>query len=173
MPHMNDPFFTKSVVYICKHEKGGAMGVIINKRFNNPELSGIFNKLARIENSQNAYLHDTFFGGPVLIEKGIVLHHSKYSSSNSVPISKLISITSDQNALKDLKARKDIPFKLIIGHAGWSAGQLENELENGDWLIQDATSDFIFDTPSKHMWRSAAMSLGMNFFSDLGTPGKA
>ena len=48
MPHMNDPFFSKSVVYICEHGNGGAMGMIINKNLDAPELREIFDKFFKI-----------------------------------------------------------------------------------------------------------------------------
>ena len=44
MPHMSDPYFSKSVIYICEHNKEGAMGIIINKQFKEPDLIDIFDK---------------------------------------------------------------------------------------------------------------------------------
>ena len=96
-----------------------------------------------------------------MLENRIIIHHSDYSSLDSVPLSKSISITSHQDILKD---QKKAPFKLMLGHSGWSEGQLEREIENGDWLIQDTTSDFVFNLPSKQMWEHAVRSLGI----DLG-----
>ena len=106
----------------------------------------------------------------MLLEKGIILHHSDYSSPKSISISKSVSLTSDQGALEDLKRKKG-PFKLMLGHAGWSAGQLEREIENGDWLIQSTTSDFIFNLPSNQMWECAAKSIGLDINSSLGISG--
>lgn len=173
MPHMNDPFFSKSVVYICEHGNGGAMGVIINKNLDAPELREIFDKFFKVEKSFNTIKSSTFFGGPVLLEKGIILHHSDYLSPKSIPISKSVSLTSDQGALEDLKREEKVPFKLMLGHAGWSAGQLEREIENGDWLIQSTTSDFIFNLPSNQMWAYAAKSIGLDINSSLGASGQA
>ena len=172
MPHMNDPFFSKSVVYICEHEKNGAMGMIVNKKLDAPELNKIINKLFKVEKYFNTFKSNTFFGGPILLEKGIILHHSDYSSSKSISISKSISLTSDQGALGDLKREEGVPFKIILGHAGWSAGQLEREIENCDWLIQNTTSDFIFNLPPNEMWEHAARSIGLDISSNLGTPGQ-
>ena len=173
MPHMNDPFFSKSVVYICEHGNGGAMGVIINKNLDAPELREIFDKFFKVEKSFNTIKSSTFFGGPVLLEKGIILHHSDYLSPKSISISKSVSLTSDQGALEDLKREEKVPFKLMLGHAGWSAGQLEREIENGDWLIQSTTSDFIFNLPPNQMWEYAAKSIGLDINSSLGTSGQA
>ena len=173
MPHMNDPFFSKSVVYICEHGNSGAMGMIVNKNLDAPELREIFDKFFKVEKPFNMVKSNTFFGGPVLLEKGIILHHSDYSSPKSISISKSVSLTSDKGALEDLKREEKVPFKLMLGHAGWSAGQLEREIENGDWLIQSTTSDFIFNLPPNQMWEYAARSIGLDIDSSLGTPGQA
>ena len=173
MPHMNDPFFSKSVVYICEHGNSGAMGMIVNKNLDAPELREIFDKFFKVEKSFNTIKSSTFFGGPVLLEKGIILHHSDYLSPKSISISKSVSLTSDQSALEELKREEKVPFKLMLGHAGWSAGQLEREIENGDWLIQSTTSDFIFNLPPNQMWEYAARSIGLDMDSSLGTSGQA
>ena len=173
MPHMNDPFFSKSVVYICEHGNSGAMGMIVNKNLDAPELREIFDKFFKVEKPINMIKSNTFFGGPVLLEKGIILHHSDYSSPKSISISKSVSLTSDKGALEDLKREEKVPFKLMLGHAGWSAGQLEREIENGDWLIQSTTSDFIFNLPTNQMWEYAARSIGLDIDSSLGTSGQA
>ncbi len=173
MPHMNDPFFSKSVVYICEHGNSGAMGMIVNKNLDAPELREIFDKFFKVGKPFNLLKSYTFFGGPVLLEKGIILHHSDYSSPKSISISKSVSLTSDKGALEDLKREEKVPFKLMLGHAGWSAGQLEREIENGDWLIQSTTSDFIFNLPSNQMWEYAAKSIGLDINSSFGTSGQA
>ena len=173
MPNINDPFFSKSVVYICEHGNSGAMGMIVNKSLNAPELREIFDKFFKVEKHLNMIKSNTFFGGPVLLQKGIILHHSDYSSPKSISISKSVSLASDRGTLEDLKREGKIPFKLILGHAGWSAGQLEREIENGDWLVQSTTSDFIFNLPPNQMWEYAAKSIGLDINSSLGTSGQA
>ena len=173
MPHMNDPFFSKSVVYICEHGNSGAMGLIVNKNLDAPGLREIFDKFLKVEKHLNIIKSNTFFGGPVLLQKGIILHHSDYSSPKSISISKSVSLTSDRSVLEDLKKEEKVPFKLMLGHAGWSAGQLEREIENGDWLIQSTTSDFIFNLPPSQMWEYAANSIGLDVDSSLDTSGQA
>ena len=173
MPHMNDPFFSKSVVYICEHGNSGAMGMIVNKNLDAPGLRKIFDRFFKVEKPYNMVKGNIFLGGPVLLEKGIILHHSDYSSPKSISISKSVSLTSDQGALEDLKREGKVPFKLMLGHAGWSAGQLEREIENGDWLIQSTTSDFIFNLPPDQMWEYAAKSIGLDTDSSLGISGQA
>ena len=173
MPHMTDPFFSKSVIYICEHNNSGAMGIIINKQFNELKLNGTIEEVLIKEDSLKDMLNDIYFGGPVLLDKGIVLHHSCYMSDSSVAISKSIAITSKQDVLIDLQQEKDVPFKLMLGHAGWSPGQLEKEIENGDWLMQNTTADFIFNVQPNKMWKKATESLGLDLGPSFGMAGQA
>ena len=173
MPCMRDPYFTKAVIYICKHNKEGAMGIIINKKFQASDLKTLFEKLYIGDDSIHSLVNDIFFGGPVLLERGIVLHDAAYKSEGTINISDHISMTSQQHVLKNLQHRTDIPFKLMLGHSGWSQGQLEREIKNGDWLMQNTTRDFIFNVNPKQMWQQAIGSLGVDPGSSLGISGQA
>ena len=61
MPHMTDPFFSKSVIYICEHNQQGAMGIIINKQFKKPELRDIFDKLYIGDDAIHSFVNDIYF----------------------------------------------------------------------------------------------------------------
>ena len=170
---MTDPFFSKSVIYICEHNQQGAMGIIINKQFKEPELKDIFDKLYIGDDAIHSFVNDISFGGPVLLEKGIVLHDARHTSDGTISLSKTISMTSKQDVLKELQLNTDIPFKLMLGHSGWSPGQLEQEIENGDWLMQSTTADFIFNVQPEQMWEHAAGSLGIDLGPSMGMGGQA
>ena len=49
----------------------------------------------------------------------------------------------------------------MLGHAGWSSGQLEKEIENGDWLMQSTSIDFVFNTEESSNEKSTARSFGV------------
>jgi len=173
MPHMADPYFSKSVVYICEHNKDGAMGLIVNKQFKEPDLKDLFEQLYVGNESINSLVQNIFFGGPVLLERGIVLHGADYEAEGTISLSDSISLTSQEHVLKELQSKPDIPFKLMLGHSGWSAGQLEREIENGDWLMQSTTPDFLFNLSPDQMWKHAIGSLGMDLDTTFGVGGQA
>ena len=64
-------------------------------------------------------------------------------------------------------------YKLYLGHAGWSAGQLEQEIERGDWLLQSVTRDFVFNVPEKYMWTQANKTFGIDTTQITGLGGSA
>ena len=58
----------------------------------------------------------------------------------------------------------------MLGYAGWSSNQLNSEIENGDWIMQEAYSDFIFSNGSEQMWEQGISSLGVEI-SDISGQG--
>ena len=160
VPHMTDSLFEKSVIYICEHNDDGAMGLIINKSLSQKELAGLFqineNLSIELKSSNN-----TFLGGPVLIENIIVLHTNDIVTKNAVSISNKISISSDKTILKKISNINKSKYKIFFGHSGWNRGQLEREIENGDWLIQKSSIDLIFAMPKETIWEHATRSLGI------------
>ena len=98
-----------------------------------------------------------------MIERGIVLHTPEISVKGTINISNDFALTAHKEILGNIDEKiSSLQFKLAIGHAGWTKGQLEREIENGDWLIQDTTRDFIFNTPDELMWNQAALSFGIS-----------
>ena len=170
VPHMTDSLFEKSVVYICEHNKDGAMGLIINKSLSQIELDGLLkindNLTFKLKNTNKK----TFIGGPVLIENIIILHTNEIVTENAISITNKISISSDKTILKKISNANNLKYKIFLGHSGWIGGQLETEIENGDWLIQKSSIDLIFDMPKETVWEHATRSLGIeiNDISSFG-----
>lgn len=174
MPHMMDPYFGKAVVYICEHTKDGAMGLVINRPFVEPDLKKLFTELYEDNENILKIVPTVHFGGPVMIERGIVLHSTDYTVDSSVKITDQIAITSHRDILSAISKKKGPKsYKLFLGHSGWSGGQLEKEIERGDWLLQNTTPDFIFDIPEKYMWSQAARTLGVETTDSTGLSGQA
>tara|TARA_Y100000817_G_C16785556_1_gene512628 strand:+ start:56 stop:607 length:552 start_codon:yes stop_codon:yes gene_type:complete len=146
MPHLNDSVFGESLIYICDHNKFGAMGIIINKPL-------------PLENSQNILIEigleqlkpniELYFGGPVQVETGMILHDCAYQTEGTINISKTIALSSHTNIIDDIKnGNGPNKFKFALGYSGWGEGQLEGEVENGDWLLVPSNYDLIFNTPN-------------------------
>ena len=161
MPHMNDPFFSKSVVLICDHNSHGSMGIILNKKLDqnksNPE-SGV-----KALNNERVI----FFGGPVMVNFTLLLHNEKKLEDTSYKIAENLFLSN--NGFTNNKIRIS-NRKFISGYAGWSKGQLENEIKNGDWIVQKARNDLIFETDCEKIWSNSIKSLGFNY-DDLSING--
>ena len=157
LPHIKDPLFEKTVIFICEHDKHGAMGLIINKEINKKDIS-ISNQendkeLIKVLNENNL-----FIGGPVLTDRILFLHTIK-KIDDSISINKEVSVSSDIDTIKSIVNTSNHQYKLFLGHSGWSEGQLEREIENGDWLIQKSINSLIFEKKIDHIWVKATNSL--------------
>ena len=169
VPHLKDPFFEKSVVYLCEHDKKGAMGLIINKAIkkNNITLKDSSSDIELNKYLEENYLH---IGGPVLADRVLFLHTNN-DINKSVPVSDEVSISGNIELLSSIQKSKDVKSKLFLGHAGWDSGQLEREIENGDWLIQKSNTSIIFEQEIDNIWIITTNSLGLEIDDISNTSG--
>ena len=171
MPHMNDPIFSKSLIYICEHDNDGAMGLIINKPMISENAADIIKQTGL---AQIAPPPDIYFGGPVNLEMGLILHDANYNIEGTLTISKSVAITSNKQIVLDLKnGGGPDEFRFSFGYAGWRKGQIEREIENGDWLLMPADDDFIFSIPNTDKWKKAASKFGIDILDLGGSAGLA
>jgi putative transcriptional regulator len=84
---MNDPIFSKSLIYICEHNKEGSMGLIINKPMISENAADIIQQTGL---HQIQPMPDIYFGGPVNLEMGLFLHDTSYDIEGTLSVSKSI-----------------------------------------------------------------------------------
>ena len=165
MPNMADPTFSGTVVYLCDHSERGALGLVIN-RPTDIDLQSLFNRIdLKLEIEPLVHL-PVYFGGPVQTERGFVLHEAgegePYTSSMSVPGG--LAMTTSKDVLEAV-GRGDGPRDVFVslGYAGWSAGQLEQELGQNAWLTVEADAELVFTLPAEQRLPAAMRLLGIDF----------
>jgi len=170
MPHLDDTIFNKSVILINNHSNDGAMGLIINKPIDSKNTSKIlFNEF---NNISRKIKNNIYFGGPVNLESCFILHDNSYLLDHSLKLSSNLSLTSDIKAIDDIaRGRGPKNYKFNMGYSGWSSGQLEKEIKNGDWLILKNPDNFIFDVPDEKKWIYIINKLGIDFHEDWTSKG--
>lgn len=164
MPTLNDPLFHRSVVYICEHNRDGAMGIIINKPLVELTIQTVLSRLDITPFKACAELEQSVFnGGPLAEEQGFILHTPQTGFSSSIAVSDEIMITTSLDVLKSIGSNMQ-PKELFVslGYASWGNMQLENEIVNNDWLVTQLNSDIIFNCPIEDRWQKAAQTLGIN-----------
>ena len=177
MPSMLDPIFGGTVVYLCEHHAGGALGMIIN-RPTDMTMDVLFERLElSLEISPHASSpaqQPVLFGGPVQVERGFVLHAPDESFSSSLKVSDEIALTTSRDVLEAVAAGHG-PQRLIVtlGCAGWSAGQLEEEILRNGWLTVRADPAIIFETPIEERFVAAMQLLGIDPSHLTGEAGHA
>jgi putative transcriptional regulator len=168
MPTLTEGIFSQSVTYICEHGESGAMGIVINQPLD-LSLAEIFDHL-QIETVEDFSHTPIMAGGPVQIDHGFVLHRDPATRwEASLRVTDGISLTTSRDILRAIAAgRGPREYLIALGYAGWSAGQLEQELADNSWLTLPASPEIIFATPHKRRLAAAAAQLGidMNLISN-------
>lgn len=168
MPGMVDPNFAGSVIYLFEHTERGAMGLVIN-RPTELDMGALFEKIEVKLDAERVSEQPVYFGGPVQIERGFVLHQSasevSYSSSLAVPGG--LTMTTSKDVLEAIATDSGpSQFLMTLGYAGWSAGQLEEEITLNGWinvpLSQQQMIEIIFNTPSSQRYERTMGLLGFD-----------
>lgn len=173
MPQMGDPRFHKAVIFMCSHDANGAMGLVINHILPGLELSELLTQL-HIEDAQPDDDIPVMSGGPVETARGFILHEGGFSQVESLKIESDIYVTGTIDALKAV-ARGQGPEKMlfILGYAGWTAGQLDQEIQENVWLVTDADADVIFNGDADDRWDRAIRKIGVDPSMLSGEAGRA
>ncbi|MCB1957798.1 MAG: YqgE/AlgH family protein [Rhodocyclaceae bacterium] len=165
MPALTDPNFSRTVTLIAEHNDQGALGVIINKPLD-MDLASLFDRIDLPINDQELAGQPVYFGGPVQTDRGFVLHRPVGEWHSSLNIADLMALTSSKDILQSVGEHGE-PHEVLVslGYAGWSPGQLEQELAQNAWLTVPADPAIIFDIPPEERFAAAMQLLGVDYAS--------
>ena len=167
MPNLDDPYFNRSVIYICEHDDKGAMGIIINQPIAQFGVNQLLEKLQYpvTTNNENNLNKQVFNGGPGEQERGFILHTPQTTWSGSLQLSDDVMITTSKDILEVLGTQAAPQNYLIaLGFSAWSPGQLEQELVDNSWLTIQADSKILYNTAVEHRWIQATKRLGFDIW---------
>jgi len=152
---LNGSFFQRTVLLICQHDADGAFGLVLNRATGNKAGEMIVADLPEPLKEQ-----PLFIGGPVQPGALSFLHSDNFLPDATVLPN--LSLGHSLDSLVDIgesfSATKKV--KLFAGYAGWSPGQLEDELKRKAWLTHPASLDLVFDTPPEKLWQTVLRSKG-------------
>jgi putative transcriptional regulator len=165
MPSMNDPIFGGTVVYICEHNDKGVLGVVINKP-TDMTMDVLFDRIdLKVTDTLRPNVVDEpiMFGGPVQDDRGFVLHSPGGRYSSSLSVTDDVAFTTSIDVLEAV-ANGTGPQRMLvsIGYAGWSPGQLEEEIARNGWLTVGADARVLFDLPIEERYTAAIKLLGID-----------
>ena len=165
MPSMQDPIFGGTVVYVCEHNEKGVLGVVINKP-TDMTMEILFDRIdIKLADGLRPHMENEpiMFGGPVQDDRGFVLHTPGRRYSSSLTVTDEVAFTTSIDVLEAV-ARGVGPERLLvsIGYAGWSPGQLEDEILRNGWLTVGADAHVLFDLPVEQRYTAALKLLGID-----------
>ena len=152
---MNDPRFAESIIYIVKHNREGAFGLIINQ----PVAKGPIQDLLKGFGIVNETAHGEIvlhYGGPVSQTAGFILHSDDVTISSTTELKDGIAMTTDAKLIEMIGDGKGPhQYLVMLGYAGWAPGQLEGEILAGAWHTIPADKALIFDADEESKWSRA------------------
>jgi putative transcriptional regulator len=149
-PAMRDPNFRKTVVLMTTHSTDGAMGVVLNRPLKKRlgHLGGDFalGPLAEVP---------IFSGGPVQAEQLIIAAWRIHPSGFQLHLG-----VDPEKAAELLTAGEGTHVRAFFGYSGWSAGQLEKELEGSTWVVATPPTDLFTQPDETALWRTVLVRKG-------------
>lgn len=165
MPNMQDPHFMRTIAYICEHNERGALGIIVN-RPTDLTLKELYEQVDIPLEDEEIGKQPVFFGGPVQMDRGFVLHRPVGSWSSTMAMNGDLALTTSKDILQAIGQHQGpTHFMLTLGYSGWDAGQLEEEISQNAWLTVPATHEVIFDVPVENRFEAAISQLGIDLMN--------
>lgn len=157
-PFLPDPNFERTIILLCENNSDGSFGFVLNK----PSVANVSDVMDEIKDFNTPAM----VGGPVQQDTLHYLHRHK-DLDDAVEIVEGVYWGGNFEKLLFLLETKQIPqddIRFYLGYSGWSAGQLEEELEQDSWIVSNrAMEDLIFDPKPDSMWKKTLAVMGGRF----------
>ncbi len=176
MPQMNDPRFHRAVIFVGAHDPKGAMGLVINSPIPSLNFGEVLSQVGigseRIDASMAQ--RPVMAGGPVEGVHGFLLHTADFRQKDTIIVDDHFAISGTIESLRSIvSGYRPENMLFALGYAGWSAGQIERELQDNVWLSIPASHEIIFATPPEEMWEKSFGAIGINPAYISGMSGRA
>lgn len=161
MPGLGGGAFDRSVALVCEHNEEGALGLVINR----PTDLHLAAMLEHMNVSREGLADDpiVYWGGPLQPERGFVLHDQPGAWQSCQQLAENLYITTSRDILTALgQGEGPHHYLVVLGYAGWDAGQLDEEMLENVWLSTPLDCNLLFSRPAPERWRAASELLGLD-----------
>ena len=156
-PTLLDPNFWRTVVLVVEHTEDGALGLVLNR----PSETTVGEAVAQLEELVDPD-DQLFIGGPVQPSSVIVLAQFEDPGEAAVIAFQDIGVLAAGGALEDAGAGVR-SGRAFVGHSGWGPGQLDGELERGDWILEPARRGDAFSAEPDELWSDVLTRKGGSY----------
>lgn len=154
-PFLNDPYFKRTVILLCEHNREGSFGFVLNN-FIEVELDQIIEDMPKFGGKIS-------IGGPVRNSNLYYIHTIGEEIEESVEILPGVFMGGDFEKLRKLLyAGKIAPeqVRFFVGYSGWSPEQLQTEIKSQSWFVTDIDKDLVMNTEVDDLWRHIMKKFG-------------
>jgi putative transcriptional regulator len=151
-------FFHRTVLLICEHDAEGAFGLVLNRNTGTKVGEALVADLPEQIKGQPLFL-----GGPVQPQALSYLHSDEFLPDANVMAN--LSLGHSLDELQDLSDgfSANRKLKVFAGYAGWSPGQLDDEMRRDTWLTHSASLDLVFFNQPDKLWEHILLQKGWKY----------
>jgi putative transcriptional regulator len=154
-PFLNDPYFKRTVIFLCEHNQDGSFGFVLNN-YIDVELEQIMDNMPSFEGRIS-------IGGPVRNSNLYYLHTLGQRIPESVEIIPGLFMGGNFEQLRDLLLagkvdKTDVRF--FVGYSGWSPTQLEEEIKLKSWFVASVSKDVVMNSEQDDLWKTIMKTMG-------------
>lgn len=164
-PVLQDPNFARSVVLLVDHRSEGSLGFIVNRPAD-IDFGDVVEELGLQHGAAGPPDVPVLLGGPVSPRTGWIVYGPEGlgdDESGTIAVTDEIRVSASREQLEHLsllpRANRHL---LVLGYAGWGAGQLDEEIKQGAWIPVDLDEDVIFEAPFEERWQRALSAAGID-----------
>ena len=163
-PRLLDPNFVQTVVLMVQHDKNGALGLVLNR----PTELTLRQAWEQVSQSTCERNDNLYVGGPC---EGVLMAIHPFAEASQIEVLPGLHFATETDHIKWLIQQGDEKnVRFFVGYAGWTAGQLENEIEGGSWLSMPATIERVFASVET-LWRQAKREIELAAILGKANPG--
>ena len=161
LPGMGDPRFERAVIAMCAHDEQGALGIGIGAVIAGAGFHSLLNQFGiEAGDAPDAPVH---LGGPVEPQRGFILHSLDWGGEDSVQTGDKWGLTGTPDILHAIaEGRGPERWLCALGYAGWSPGQLHEEMTRHGWFTADGDAEILFETQAEERWAESYRKAGVD-----------
>jgi putative transcriptional regulator len=164
-PALHDPNFRRAVILVSIHSEEGAMGVVLNR----PSAVTVGEAVPQLEQAMDEQ-EPVYVGGPVQPTSIVFLAEFLDPSPAGLLVFGRIGFPAPDAGIEEL-AEATSRRRVFAGYAGWSEGQLDAEVEDGDWIADAALPDDVFTELPDELWSRVLTRKGGSYALIARMPG--
>jgi putative transcriptional regulator len=157
-PFLPGNYFNRSVIFLVAYSNKGAVGFILNKKVD-VAIHDVLPGFPEFD-------VDVYLGGPVATDSIYFIHKLGKKLPGSIHVLDDIYWGGDFEALKQMVINRSInpkDIRFFVGYSGWDAGQLEQEIKEDSWLVNDIDSQSIMQEMSQDVWADFVKKVGQRY----------
>lgn len=154
-PFLNDPYFKRTVIFLCEHNKEGSFGFVLNN-YIDVELEQIMENMPSFEGRIS-------IGGPVRNSNLYYLHTLGQQIEESVEIIPGVYMGGNFEQLKNMLISGTVSkdqVRFFVGYSGWSPEQLEQEIKSNSWFVTTVPKELVMNSDMNDLWKTIMRSMG-------------